>query len=203
MESLRINVRPVNSHVVLRVGEQLKSELLIEFVGIHRCQENPPQPLQVGMLKHRAQHQFGHPVTPVFRNDEDIGNVGKRGTIRDHPAKANLLAAAERAEAEGVLDEFLHHSPGNILRPRGRTQETVDQINVESPMVGGDFIKVCRLHFGGALCQSISEKRSSWARCFCPSVDGNAPDANHATGKSRGPWLPRSRHDFHVATAIA
>lgn len=109
---------------MFRMGKRTKAELCIQSVSISRGQQDPPQSLQLWMVKDGAHEQFRYAATAMLRHDKDVRDIGDGREICNHPGKANLPLVEKCAEAKRVLDRFLDDSSRNALRPIGGTQNS-------------------------------------------------------------------------------
>ena len=65
--SLLIDTRLVYAHKVLLVSERLKTEFRVQSMGVASRQQNPPQSLQLRMVKDSAHDQFRYTTAAVLR----------------------------------------------------------------------------------------------------------------------------------------
>ena len=112
----------------------------VQTVCIPGRQQHAPQALQVRMLFHGG-HESVHQTLPAVRlQDVDVGQVGKRRLVADHPREAHLVPVVQNPKADRVGNGTLDGRARDARRPIGGRQERVDGIDVKACRVGGDFV---------------------------------------------------------------
>src|ERR1051326_7678979 len=79
-------------------------------------------------------------MAAVFRENKNIRQISERGAIRNGASKSHLLLSCECTEAKRVADAFLNYGSRNVASPIRRAEEVVDEVDVKTRRVGGDFV---------------------------------------------------------------
>jgi hypothetical protein len=90
----------VTLHERLRLIERGKPELRIQAMSVGGGQRETPEALQFGMGNNSGHYRLAVTLAAVFRQNEDVYEVGKGGVIGDDPGEGNLRGAKEASEAE-------------------------------------------------------------------------------------------------------
>lgn len=103
--------------------------------------------LQLRVLQKAFDDPFSQSLPAMFGMNNNVAHPCKGRMIGHRPRKANLLVIAEEAEAERVLDGFLHRTSRSVRRPITVAQETCDRVDIQTSLiVGQNIVTVALLH---------------------------------------------------------
>ena len=119
----RVDVGPMQFHIPLGVGQRVEPMRAIDTVRVRRDEDDPAQPVEQISVED-VTHQRGRiTARSVFRQNEYITEIAKRGHIRHNAGKADLAVVQIRAEAERPFNRTLEGFPWNTLGPRSMIAE--------------------------------------------------------------------------------
>src|SRR6266702_3958811 len=115
--------------------------------------------MQIWMLNDSTHEQLRDPATAMLWHDKNIRHVGDGGEIRNNSGKANLSPTEKRTKAKRMLDRPLDDSSRDALRPVGGAQKIVNQPDIQTAAVGGNFIMRRCLHARALRCLRTQAQR--------------------------------------------
>ena len=145
-----VDIGVVDLHQAAGACWRPAAETGVEAVGIGGGDGEATQSLQLGMVEYGCHQCLAVAAAAILWQHEHVGQIAEGGPVCDDPSEGDLLTAELAAKAERMVDGPLQGGKGNAATPVGLfRQETVDQRQVEPPLVGADFKrKYCGLHPG-------------------------------------------------------
>lgn len=137
--ALRIWSSSPNLHQSIWRIQRCKSETRIKAVRVASRQEEPAQPLQVGMRLHHFQHALRDAAPAMLFVHDDVSQVGECRPVCNNAEKSDLHSTLVRTETDGV-----RYRTGNYFCrnpwPVGARHEGLDYVQLQSPGIGADHV---------------------------------------------------------------
>jgi hypothetical protein len=139
---LGADVRVVDRHQVLGVGDRVEAEGAVELVRIVGREHPAAQALQLGVSKRGGDQALPQPVSAVLRHDEDVAQVGEGGAVRHDAGEADLLVPPVGAEVDRVGQGARDDVARDTTCPVAAGQEVLHEVEVEPRGVAVELVVV-------------------------------------------------------------
>jgi len=106
--SLCIHVGVVQFHETAGDRQRSKAGLGIQVMSVARGEHEPAKALELRVPLYRLDHLLRETSPAVGLENVDVGEVCERGLVGDDPREADLLAAGESSETDGIVEGPLH-----------------------------------------------------------------------------------------------
>src|SRR5271166_3911708 len=113
----------------------------------------------------RFHHPFSQALTAIRLQHEYISNVRVGGEVRDHARESYLRALPVDSKTQRILGGTRHNLARNALRPVARSQETMNDVQVQP------FTVSAQQELAAAFFENFTSWVSHGLRLYCSAVN--------------------------------